>query len=199
MKIFSAEFIKSATKPEQFPDIEYPELAFMGRSNVGKSSLLNSIVFRKNLARISSTPGKTQQINFFIVDSKWSFADMPGFGYASASKEQRKEWESLNLKYLEKRKNLVLVCMLIDSRHEPLQRDLGLIEMFEMFERNYIIILTKSDKISKNLLDKRIKQFSELVSQCTHCLEILPYSSVKGTGRDAFIAIIKHELKIKNQ
>ncbi len=195
MKILKAEFIKGAEKPEQFPISRLPEVAFVGRSNVGKSSLINSIVQRKNLARISSTPGKTQQINFFTVDSKWSFADMPGFGYASVSKTDRKNWESLNIKYLESRENLLLVCMLIDSRHEPMQRDLGLIEMLELYNRNYIIILTKSDKISKDIINKRTGQFAELVSRCKHCLEILPNSSVSGTGREDLLGIIKKVMK----
>lgn len=197
MTPFDADFVSGATTPEQFPELKYPEIAFIGRSNVGKSSLINSIVLRKNLARISSTPGKTQQINFFIVHSKWSFADLPGFGYASTGKDNRVKWEKLNNKYLETRINLVLTCMLIDSRHEPMEKDLGLIETLEILKRNYIIILTKTDKISKKNIEERKEQFNELVQKCSHCLEVLPYSTINNTGRNDLIGIIKRELRIK--
>ncbi|TAL69611.1 MAG: YihA family ribosome biogenesis GTP-binding protein [Bacteroidetes bacterium] len=195
MKTFNAEFFRGAEKPEQFPDNKYPEIAFAGRSNVGKSSLLNSILNRKNLARISSTPGKTQQINFFLVDGNWSFADLPGFGYAVISKEKRAEWSKLNLNYIQSRTNLRVVCSLIDIRHEPMEKDLAFIELLENLEKKYIIILTKSDKISSKIIDERKKQFEEITKECKFCIETLPFSTVNGRGRDALLAIIKRELK----
>mgnify|MGYP000259447106 CR=1 FL=1 len=109
MKQLSAIFIKSAASVKDFPDINLPEIAFIGRSNVGKSSLINSIVLKKNLALVSSTPGKTKLINFFNVENKWSFADLPGFGFAAVSKVIREEWKKLNFNYLEKRENLKLI------------------------------------------------------------------------------------------
>lgn len=195
MKTLNAEFSRGVLNPEQFPDYKYPEIAFAGRSNVGKSSLLNSILHRKNLAHISSTPGKTQQINFFVVDGRWSFADLPGFGYAVISKEKRAEWSKLNMNYFQNRKNLRLICVLVDSRHEPMEKDLAFIEMLENIERKYIIILTKSDKISSKLVVDRKKQFEEITKECKFCIEVLPYSSVIGTGRDELLGIIKRELK----
>jgi GTP-binding protein len=191
MKIYNSEFLAGAVSAESIPDYGLPEVAFAGRSNVGKSSLLNSIIHRKNLAKTSSTPGKTQQINFFDVDSRWVFADLPGFGYAVASKKMREAWEKLNFTYLRDRESLRLVCALCDIRHEPQKLDLALIEMLEMFERKYVIVLTKSDKISTAMIEQRIDEYEQLVSLCSHCIEVLPYSSVRGAGREELLAIIR--------
>lgn len=191
MKILQAEFILGGNKMEQFPKLNLPEIAFAGRSNVGKSSLLNSIVNRKKLAFISSTPGKTQEINFFLIEKKWVFADLPGYGYAKVSKKKRAEWSDLTFNYLKNRKELKLVCALVDSRHDPMDNDLAFIEWLELNRKNYLIVLTKSDKISKKLLIERKEQLEHLVSQSYSCIEVLPYSSVKGLGKVQLIAIIK--------
>jgi GTP-binding protein len=190
-KIYNSEFLAGAASAENIPDYGLPEIAFAGRSNVGKSSLLNSITHRKKLAKISSTPGKTQQINFFNIDSKWVFADLPGFGYAVASKKSRAEWAKLNLTFLKEREALRLVIALCDIRHEPQKLDLALIEMLEEFERPYVIVLTKSDKISATMIEQRVDEYEIFVSQCKYCIEVLPYSSVKGAGREELMAVIR--------
>ena len=194
MKQLNAEFVKSTEKVEQFPRLNLPETAFVGRSNVGKSSLLNSIVLRKNLAHISSTPGKTQQINFFIVENKWTFADLPGFGYAKVSKDKRDDFVKMNFAYLEKREELKIVCVLIDSRHDPMETDMALIEWLENHQRNYVIILTKSDKIKPSQLLKRKEQLQNLVSQCSFCTDVVAYSVINFTGRNELIGILKKYL-----
>ena len=149
---------------------------------------------RKNLAHISSAPGKTQEINFFLIDSKWCLVDMPGFGYAFRGKAFQEKWYKLNYDYLEKRENLKFVCVLIDSRHDPQAKDLELIEWLENREKKYLILLTKCDKSkSKEVQDRKI-QIDTLVSACKHCLEVLPYSSVTELGRNELIGIIKREL-----
>ena len=191
MKPLNAEFIKSAAKSEQFPALKLPEVAFTGRSNVGKSSLINSIVLKKNLALTSSTPGKTKLINFFNVENRWSFADLPGFGYASVSKDLRAEWKKLSFDYLEKRDNLKLVAALIDSRHDPTEIDIGMIEWYENHSRKYLIVLTKCDKITEKFMLERKEQIENLVSQCSYCIEVLPYSSKTALGRNELMAIIK--------
>jgi GTP-binding protein len=193
MKLLNADFILGTTKDTEFPKTSLPEVAFSGRSNVGKSSLLNSIVHRKNLAHISSTPGKTQQINFFNINERWVFADLPGFGYAKVSKNLREDWGKTIMTYLKDRKNLRLVCTLVDSRHEPMESDLGFIEWLEINDVKFIIIMTKIDKISEKLVNERKKQFEFLVSQCKNCIEVLPYSSIKGIGRENLFAVIKRE------
>lgn len=196
MKQLNAEFIKSAAKPEQFPQIKLPEVAFSGRSNVGKSSLINSIVLKKNLALVSSTPGKTKLINFFNVENKWAFADLPGFGFAAVSKDQREEWRKLNFNYLEKRENLQLICALVDSRHDPTDTDLALIEWYENNNKKFLIILTKADKISTKLLEERKQQLDALISQCINAVEVLPYSSKTNLGRDQLLAIIRKNTEL---
>jgi GTP-binding protein len=193
MKNLEAEFIISAVDSKHFPVTELPEVAFSGRSNVGKSSLLNSIVKRKNLAHISSTPGKTRQINFYLVENKKYFSDLPGFGYASVSKTEREKWMELNLEYLKSRENLRLVCCLVDSRHDPMEHDLALIEFLENNDKKFIIILTKCDKISKKAVIERKEQYEQLTKFCRNCLEVLPYSVKEETGNSELTAIIRRE------
>ena len=190
MKIYNAEFIAGATKPEHFPKTGKPEIAFSGRSNVGKSSLINSIVHRKNLAKISGTPGKTKQINFFTVEEKWIFADLPGFGYASVSKAEREVWLELNMDYLNSRKNLKLICSLVDGRHEPMEKDLAYFEWLENNNKKFIVIMTKCDKLSNKMIETRKQEFEYIVQNCINCMEVLPYSSITNLGRNELFAVI---------
>ncbi len=196
IKINEAQFVFGTQKIGDYPESIYPEVAFSGRSNVGKSSLINSIVHRKNLARTSQTPGKTAAINFFLVDKQWCFADLPGFGYAQRSKKQRSHWHFLNYDYLEKREHLKLICVLIDSRHDPQATDLELIEWLENNGKRYIIILTKCDKISKTEIEERKEQLDTLISQCAFAIEVLPYSAKTGLGRAELQQVIKRECQI---
>jgi len=191
MKIHHAEFISGAAKPGQFPMTNLPEIAFSGRSNVGKSSLINSFVHRKNLARTSSTPGKTSEINFFNIENRWALADMPGFGFTKRGVERRRDWAELNFSYLENRHELKLVCCLIDSRHDPMEMDLLFIEWLENHKKDYIIILTKCDKLKKGAIENRKEQLDSLVAECNYCQDVLPYSSVKDIGRSELMALIK--------
>src|SRR5437762_6832719 len=123
MKITSAEFIKSAFNPSHYPTDGLPEIAFLGRSNVGKSSLINSLLLRKGLARTSNTPGRTQSINFFLINERFYFVDLPGYGYAKVSKSMRSDWGKMAEEYLSQRENLALSIELIDSRHPPSELD----------------------------------------------------------------------------
>jgi len=191
IKIHKAEFIMGTDKPFSFPELSSPEIAFVGRSNVGKSSLINSLVHRKNLARISSTPGKTSEINFFNVEDTWTLVDMPGFGFTKRGVKKREDWFKLNFSYLDNRDNLKLVCVLIDSRHDPMEIDLSLIEHFENTQRNYLIILTKCDKLKEKQVKERKDQLDNLIKQCSFALEVLPYSSVTDIGRKELMAIVK--------
>lgn len=193
MIVSKADFITGITEISKIKSLELrlPEVAFIGRSNVGKSSLINSIVMRKNLARTSSAPGKTREINFFSVEEKWVLVDMPGYGYATIGKQHREKWAILNNKYIELREGLKFVCVLIDSRHDPMPIDIELIEFLENIGRRYLIILTKCDKISKTAIDERKAQIEFLVSQCSNCIEVLSYSSASGLGRNELLGIIR--------
>src|SRR5207244_4340059 len=156
MKIKSAEFVKSAFKEVDWPDDAKPEIAFLGRSNVGKSSLLNSLLGVRGLARTSSTPGRTRALNFFLINEEFRFVDLPGYGYARAPKEMKAEWHEAATNYLAKREQLVLSIHLVDSRHEPTKQDLQLHEWLEHHRKPHLIVATKSDKLSNNELRKNI-------------------------------------------
>jgi GTP-binding protein len=193
MKSLSSTFLLGAGQITQFPAHKKPEIAFVGRSNVGKSSLLNSLLLQKGVARVSARPGKTQEINFYEVEGKWVFVDLPGFGYAVVDKVKRAHWTKVNTTYLHTREQLALVCLLIDSRHDPMESDLGLIENLENDGRKFVIILTKNDKISKKAQEERHQQLKELVQFCQNCVDVISYSAKTEMGRDQLLAIIKRE------
>ena len=171
-----AEFVKSATAPAHYPDGDLPEVAFVGRSNVGKSSLLNSLVGRKKLAHISSTPGKTRHINFYLIDRVYHFVDLPGYGYAKVSKTEREAWRKSIESYLTGRSQLRLVVSLIDIRHEPTRLDRDLIEWLDQLGLPFIIVLTKSDKVKSGEIATRLKEVNELFSSSPKFLEAIPFS-----------------------
>ncbi len=150
MKIISAEFVKSAVWPPQYPPGILPEIAFVGRSNVGKSSLMNTLVGRKKLAKTSNTPGRTQLINFFAVNEKISFVDLPGYGFAKVAQSVKKDWGDMIESYLRERQNLAIVIFILDIRRDPSVDDLALRDWLEHYRIPYISILTKADKLSNN-------------------------------------------------
>lgn len=191
---YNAEFIFGTDTPDAFPKHNMAEIAFCGRSNVGKSSLINSIVRRKNLAHTSSTPGKTQSINFFVVQDKWCLVDMPGFGYAQRGKDFQQKWKKENLSFLANRENIKFVNVLVDSRIAIQEKDLELIEFLENEERNYLIILTKVDKITQAEMLAKKAEYERLTASCRYVIEVLPYSSFTDLGRDQLLAIIKKNI-----
>ncbi len=155
MLIKSAEFVTSAVKPSQYPPADLPEIAFAGRSNVGKSSLINTLVNRKRLVKTSSTPGRTRLINFFVINGILSFVDLPGYGYANVPAFVQKSWGPMIETYLSTRETLKGVVLIMDIRRIPGQKELDLIDWFKHFDIPGILILTKADKLSKT---KQIKQ-----------------------------------------
>jgi len=150
LKIISAEFVKSAVWPPQYPPATMPEIAFVGRSNVGKSSLMNTLVGRKKLAKTSNTPGRTQLINFFTVNDSMSFVDLPGYGFAKVARSVKKDWGDMMEAYLSERQNLAMVIFILDIRRDPSVDDLSLRDWLEHYRIPYISILTKADKLSNN-------------------------------------------------
>jgi len=150
MKINSAEFVKSAVWPPQYPPATMPEIAFVGRSNVGKSSLINALVERKNLAKTSNTPGRTQLINFFSINEKMFFVDLPGYGFAKVARSVKKDWGDMLEAYLKERQNLALIVFILDIRRTPNEDDLSLRDWLENYRIPYLFVLTKTDKLSNN-------------------------------------------------
>lgn len=187
----SAEFVKGATKPEHFPESTLPEIAMIGRSNVGKSSLINTLVRHGRMARVSNTPGKTQEINFFVTDMNFMLVDLPGYGYARVSKGQREQFSVLIKSYVLQRPQLALTCVLVDARHDPQPLDMAMLEELELGARPFAVILTKCDKLKPGALVEREKQVRELVGQCQHVVDVIPTSSETGLGRHQLLGLIK--------
>jgi GTP-binding protein len=180
MKITSAEFVKSATAPEHYPRDKRPEIAFMGRSNVGKSSLINSLLGVKGLARTSSTPGRTQLINFFLINQAFYFVDLPGYGYARVPTEIKETWGPMIETYLANRPNLVLSIAITDSRHNPTPLDLMMREWLEANQKPFTVVATKADKLSSNQLRASLKRAEEVMGKG----RIIPYSAITRKGAD---------------
>ncbi len=176
---------------EDWADDGLPEIAFLGRSNVGKSSLLNSLLLRKGLARTSNTPGRTQSLNFFLINESFYFVDLPGYGFAKVSKSMRADWGKMAEDYLSKRENLVLSIQLIDSRFPPKPPDLMLYEWLKHNDREFVVVATKTDKLSARDLAANLKAIRTEMSGS----EVIPYSSVKGKGRDELWSRITSALK----
>ncbi|MFT3744897.1 MAG: ribosome biogenesis GTP-binding protein YihA/YsxC [Pyrinomonadaceae bacterium] len=180
MKITSAEFIKSAFEKRHWTVDGRREIAFLGRSNVGKSSLINSLLLRKGLARTSNTPGRTQSINFFLINESFYFTDLPGYGYAKVSKSMRNDWGKMAEEYLGEREELALCIQLVDSRHKPSALDIQLNEWLEFNNKPHLIVATKSDKISGNELSRSLTEAAKVLPGA----KILSYSAQTGRGRD---------------
>lgn len=196
MKISSVEFVTSATAPSGFPETPLPEIAFVGRSNVGKSSLLNGLVNRRNLARTSSTPGKTRQINFFRVNNACHLVDLPGYGYAKVSKSEREAWRRTIESYLVRREQLRLVVSLIDVRHDPTALDCELVNWLESIERPFIIVLTKADKVKAADVANRQRQISEMFAEHRYLRAVLSFSIRTQEARtDVWNAVERHGLR----
>ncbi|MCU7557123.1 ribosome biogenesis GTP-binding protein YihA/YsxC [Macrococcus capreoli] len=153
----NVEILISAVKPEQYPDTGLPEVALAGRSNVGKSSFINTMIGRKSMARISSKPGKTQTLNFFKIDDQLVFVDVPGYGYAKVSKTERERWGKMIETYLTTRESLAVVIQLVDIRHNPSQDDRLMYDFLKHYEIPVIVIATKEDKIPKGKVQKHLK------------------------------------------
>jgi len=160
MIVKSAEFITSAVKPEQYPDARLPEVAFAGRSNVGKSSLINTLVNRKRLVKTSSTPGRTQLINFFSVNDSLFLVDLPGYGYAKVPAAVRRKWGPMIETYLKGRPTLAAVVLIMDIRRVPGVEEQNFIDWLKLYQRRPILVLTKSDKLSKTKQKKQVKAIS---------------------------------------
>ncbi len=192
MKIVEAKFLMSNSEYSKCPKPDKPEYAFIGRSNVGKSSLINSLVQKKDLAKTSQVPGKTQLINHFSINQQWYLVDLPGYGYAKVSKTEREKFEKMIMDYLSLRSNLVCTFVLIDVRHEPQKIDLAFMETLGEKGIPFYIVFTKADKLSPTAVGKNVEAYIEKMQETWD--EVPQYfvsSSVNGTGRNDILAEIQ--------
>lgn len=196
MKVLSAEFIKSALKQEHLPRDGRPEFAFVGRSNVGKSSLLNTLLNRKGLAKTSSTPGKTQTINYFEINGKFYFVDLPGYGYAKVPKTLKRNWQEAMTEYLMGREPLRLAVQLIDSRHPPTPKDLEMLALLEEAEAPTLIVATKIDKLKAGERARSLATIREVL-ELDEEAAVIPFSAVTREGVAPVWDIIERCLKQK--
>ncbi|MCA1031951.1 ribosome biogenesis GTP-binding protein YihA/YsxC [Bacillus timonensis] len=190
MKVTKSEIVISAVKPEQYPDDSLPEFALAGRSNVGKSSFINKIIQRKSLARISSKPGKTQTLNFYIINDILYFVDVPGYGYAKVSKKEREAWGKMIETYITKREQLRAVVLIVDLRHSPTDDDVLMYDFLKHYAIPTIVIATKADKIPKGKWEKHLKVVKETLNMDPDDHLIL-FSSETGLGREKVWSTLK--------
>lgn len=194
MKVNNVSLDAVAVKPAQYPTDKMPEVAFAGKSNVGKSSLINSMVYRKAIARTSQNPGKTRTINFYNVESKLYFVDLPGYGYAKAPKTEIAKWGKMIEDYLLKRETLKAIILLIDIRHEPGENDRMMYDWLRHYGYKIIIVATKSDKLKRSQLSKHISMLRKSLQLDKEDI-LIPFSSETKAGRDELWEIIEQAVE----
>ncbi len=196
MIIKKSDIYATAVKPSQYPETGLPEVAFAGRSNVGKSSLINSLVNRKSLARTSQTPGKTRVINFFSVNEDLYLVDLPGYGYAKVAKDEKYKWGSMIEDYLNNREELKLVILLVDIRHEPTKDDKIMFEWMKATGSQMLVVATKADKLTRNHRNKSLVQIRKSLQMSGDDM-LIHFSSQTKEGRDELWDIIESYTGIK--
>lgn len=196
MNLNNATLVVSAVSPKQYPKSNMCEVAFAGRSNVGKSSLINKLLNRKSLARVSSKPGKTATINFYNIDDTMYFVDLPGYGYAKVSKEEKKKWGAMIETYLNTRENLSQVILLVDSRHKPTENDVMMLNYIRACCERAVVIATKCDKLSKSELNENLIEIIKTLKLSGDDI-IIPFSTVKNIGIEEFYSYVEEVLGIE--
>lgn len=185
MNIHNVSLTVSAVTPSQYPNTTFPDLAFAGRSNVGKSSFINKVLGRKSLARTSSKPGKTATINFFNIDNCLNFVDLPGYGYAKVSKEEKKKWSEMIETYLNGRNTLSQVILIVDSRHAPTENDIMMLNFIRAVCVRAVVVASKMDKLKNSEKDEALRRVISTLGLCGDDI-IIPFSAVTGEGADMF-------------
>ncbi len=194
LKISKSEIIAVAVKPAQYPPDNMVEIAFAGRSNVGKSSLLNLLTGRKKLAKVSGSPGKTRTINFYQINDAFRIVDLPGYGYAKVSKNVSEDWGRMMEQYLSGREGLVKVVQLVDVRHEPTRQDIQMYDYLRHYGLDGIVVATKADKVSRNQLSKNLSVIRKALKLSQED-QVIPVSALKRTGQDQLLAEIEKLLE----
>lgn len=189
MEIKQAEFIISAVAAAQYPSDNRVEIAFVGRSNVGKSSLINTLTNRRKLVKVSGTPGKTRLVNFFLINNEFYFVDLPGYGYAKVSKVEKENWGKVIETYLTKREQLKKIVLLVDCRHKPSMDDINMYKWIKYYNYEAIVVATKIDKLTKNELQKNLKMIRETLELNPND-KLLTFSSLKKIGKEELLEVI---------
>jgi GTP-binding protein len=194
MKITSAEFVLGVANLRQLPKEDRKEVAFLGRSNVGKSSLINKLCSRKKLARPSTQPGKTRELNYFLINREFYFVDLPGYGYAKVPEQVRSSWGKLVEQYLKSRKHLALVVQLVDSRHEPSELDLMMVGWLQYYQIPFVVALTKADKLPQSKMAGYVNSARSHFSRFPLCREVIAFSSITGIGKTEVLKVISQHI-----
>lgn len=188
LNLHNVEFLRSAVKDLDFPEDDLPQIVFAGKSNVGKSSVINKLLNRKNIARVSAQPGKTIHINYFLIDKKAYFVDLPGYGYARVSKTEQKRWGELMETYFSMRL-LTLGIQIVDIRHKPTKDDVIMAEWFRTSQSPWVIIANKQDKIKKSQLEGNLAVIRQTLL-LPEVVPVIPFSAEKGFGKDEVLSLI---------
>lgn len=182
----NAEFIRSAAGAKDFPRDVLPQVAFAGRSNVGKSSVINRLLNRKNFARVGSAPGKTTHINYFLIDKKLYLVDLPGYGYAKVSQAEKARWAGLIQSWFDDPELMTLGVLIVDARHKPTANDIGMAEYFKAAGKPWIVVANKLDKLKKSEIEPNLALVRETL-ELTDEVKVIPFSAEKGTGREELL------------
>ena len=189
MNLHNAEFVRSAVSVADCPKDALPQIAFAGKSNVGKSSVINKLLLRKNFARVGEAPGKTVHINFFRIDEKIYLVDLPGYGYAKVSQKEKERWGRLMEAYFAAPDTLDLGIMIVDARHAPTANDVVMANYFLQSEKPFVVVANKLDKLKKSEIEPNMQRIREALS-LPEQVKLIPFSAEKGTGRDELLAVI---------
>ena len=197
LNLNNAEFIRSAARPEDFPRDTLPQVVFAGRSNVGKSSVINRLLGRKNFARVGSAPGKTTHINYFRIDKQVYFVDLPGYGYAKVSKQERARWGQLIGQWFDDASLLTLGLLLVDIRHKPTADDCTMAQWFKASGKPFVVVANKHDKIKKSEWEPNVARIRETL-ELPEEVPVISFSAEKGTGREELMGLILDHIQAEN-
>ena len=189
LNVHKAEFVRSAADPKDFPRDPLPQIAFAGRSNVGKSSVINRLLNRKNFARVGAAPGKTTHINYFRIDEKLYLVDLPGYGYAKVSQKEKARWAGLIQSWFDDPSLMSLGVLIVDARHKPTADDKVMADYFKSTGRPYVVVANKLDKLKKSELEPNMSRIRETL-ELPEDVKLIPFSAEKGTGRDELLRLI---------
>ena len=194
LNIQRAEFVRSAAGAKDFPRDPLPQVAFAGRSNVGKSSVINRLLNRKNFARVGSAPGKTTHINYFRIDDKLYLVDLPGYGYAKVSQQEKERWAGLIQSWFDDRTLMTLGVLIVDARHKPTTNDVTMAEYFKAAGKPWVVVANKLDKLKKSEVEANLAQVRETL-ELPKDVKVIPFSAEKGTGREELLRLILEHME----